>query len=61
MHSPTKSHRCKKSPPEWHDGFIAVLPAIEKSAERAFRRLNAQAREEAVQEVVCNACCVYAR
>ena len=37
------------------------MPAIEKHAKRAFQNLDAEAREEAVQEVVCNACRAYAR
>lgn len=53
--------RCKKSPPAWHGDFVAMIPAIETHAKIAFRRLDAEAREEAIQEVVCNACCAYAR
>ena len=56
-----KKVRCKKSPPAWHDAFVAMVPAIETHAKIVFRRLDAEAREEAVQEVICNACCAYAR
>jgi hypothetical protein len=38
-----------------------MLPAIETHAKIAFRHLGAEAREEAIQETVCNACCAYAR
>jgi hypothetical protein len=40
---------------------MEMVPAIETHAKIVFRHLNAEAREEAVQEVVCNACCAYAR
>ena len=61
MKASKKSARCKKSPPAWHAAFEAMLPIIEKHAKVAFRYLNADAREEAVQETVCNACQAYAR
>ena len=61
MKKTAKSVRCRKSPPAWHDNFMAILPAIETHAKIAFRRLDAEAREEAIQETVCNACCAYAR
>jgi hypothetical protein len=38
-----------------------MLPLIEKHAKIAFRHLNPDAREEAVQETVCNACLAYRR
>ena len=53
--------RCKKSPPTWHAAFEAMLPVIETHAKVAFRHLDPDAREEAVQETVCNACRAYAR
>jgi len=61
MKTSAKPIRCKKSPPAWHDAFVAMIPAIQTHARIAFRRLNVEAREEAIQEVVCNACCAYAR
>lgn len=61
MRSSKKTVRCKKSPPAWHAAFMAMVPAIETHAKLAFRDLDAEAREEAVQETVCNACCAYAR
>jgi hypothetical protein len=38
-----------------------MLPIIKTHARVAFRYLAPEAREEAVQEVICNACCAYAR
>ena len=61
MRSSKKTVRCKKSPPAWHNAFLAMVPTIVAHAKYAFRRLDVEAREEAVQEVVCNACCVYSR
>jgi len=39
----------------WHAGFLAMLPAIRTHARIAFRHLAPEARQEAVQEAVCNA------
>ena len=61
MTTSAKSVRCRKSPPAWHDAFLEMVPAIETHAKIAFRSLDAEAREEAIQEVICNACCAYAR
>jgi hypothetical protein len=60
MRKSAKSVRCKKSPPAWHAAFEAMLPVIESRAKFAFRHLDAEAREEAIQAVVCNACDAYA-
>ena len=61
MTASAKSVRCRKSPPAWQDAFMEMVPAIETHAKISFRHLDAEAREEAIQEVVCNACCAYAR
>lgn len=53
--------RGKRSLPAWHAGFEAMMPLIERHAKVAFRYLDAEAREEAIQETVCNACRAYAR
>ena len=50
-----------KSIPAWHGALLKMLPAIRRHAQIAFRHLRPEAREEAVQEVVCNACCAVAR
>jgi hypothetical protein len=61
MRSSKRMVRCKKNPPAWHAGFEAMLPAIEAHARLAFRRSNPDAREEAIQETICNACQAYVR
>jgi hypothetical protein len=45
----------------WQAGFLAMLPDIRTHARIAFRDLAPEAREEAVQEAVCNAMVAYAR
>jgi hypothetical protein len=45
----------------WQRGFLKLLPAIQQYAERTFRHLPSEAREEAVQEVTANALVAYAR
>ena len=52
---------CQKSPPAWHAAFEAMLPVIKARATFAFRKLDADAREEAMQETICGACQAYAR
>ena len=61
MIAPARPVRCKKSPPAWHAAFEAMAPIIERHAKIAFRNLDVEAREEAVQETICNACCAFAR
>ena len=61
MKKSKNSARCKKSPAAWHAAFEAMLPVITKHAKIAFRHLQPEAREEAIQETVCNACQAYAR
>ena len=57
----TSSQR-KSALPAWHQKFLAMLPAIVTHAKIAFRHLRSpEAREEAIQEVICNACCAVAR
>ena len=46
----------KSATPEWHEVFLRLLPAIRQHARIAFRHLGPEAREEAVEEAVCNAC-----
>jgi hypothetical protein len=41
--------------------FLRLLPAIRKHARVAFRHLDPEAHEEAVQATICNACCAVAR
>ena len=46
---------------EWHADFLSMLPTIRKHAAMAFRHLNSEAREEAIQDAIANAMLVYAR
>jgi len=55
--APVAMHRL----PDWHDNFLAMLPAIESYAKRAFCGLSAHDREEAVQAVVAYAVVAYSR
>jgi len=49
----------KKS--QWQERFVALLPVILRYVAPAFRTLNPDAKAEAVQECVANACVAYAR
>ena len=51
----------KSAAPKWHELFVRMLPAIRRHARIAFRHLGPDAREDAVEEVVCNACVAIAR
>ncbi len=51
----------KTLPVSWHEGFLAMVPAIENYAKCAFRHMDAEARAEMIQEVLANCCCAYAR
>ena len=42
----------ERSPQNWQALFLALLPQIERYVLLAFRRLNADARDEAVQEAL---------
>jgi hypothetical protein len=61
MKKSQKSAQCKKSPPAWHEAFEKMIPIITNHARIAFRHLRAEARAEAIQETLCNACQAYAR
>jgi rhamnogalacturonyl hydrolase YesR len=51
----------KPSQPEWHEGFMRLLPGIRKHARHAFRNLRDEARDEAIAETTANALVAYAR
>ena len=53
--------RRRPKAPKWHAPFLRMLPAIRTHARVAFRHLDPEAREEAVQEVIANACRAYKR
>lgn len=43
----------------WQAGFLQLLPAVQTHAEIRFRRLRADRREEAIQELIAAACVSY--
>ena len=45
----------------WHERFLAMLPAIQAQAKFAFRRLDPEAREDAIQETIANALVAFVR
>jgi DNA-directed RNA polymerase specialized sigma24 family protein len=45
----------------WQGGFLALLPWIERQARAAFRDFDAEAKADAVAEVVANVMCAYQR
>jgi len=47
--------------PAWHQRFLAMLPAIEAHARLAFRHLDPEAREDAVEETIANALVAFVR
>lgn len=47
--------------PAWHEGFLAMLPAIVRHARVLLPPLNPEARQNAIQEVIANATVAYAR
>ena len=61
MIAPVKKSCRKNSVPAWHAGFLAMLPAIVTHARICFRRLDPEAREETIQEVIANALVAYTR
>lgn len=61
MKQSKKSPRCRKTPPAWHADFEKMIPTIETHAKVAFRHLGREARDEMVQEVLCNSCVAFQR
>jgi len=47
--------------PAWHKTLMDVLPAVRRYALLAFRDLDPEAKAEAVQNSICNACAAVAR
>ena len=47
--------RPRRTTAPWQVRFLAMLPAIEAQARFAFRRLDPEAREDAIQETIANA------
>ncbi len=48
-------------PPAWHAGFLKMTPAIHRYAQRALRRFGAEARADAVQEVLACSLVAYVK
>ena len=53
--------RPRRPVPRWHRGFLALLPRICYYARFAFRGLDPESKQEAVQSVVCGALAAYVR
>lgn len=51
----------KRAEPAWHEVFLRVLPAVRLHARITFRHLDPEAKAEAVQNSICNACAAVAR
>jgi hypothetical protein len=51
----------KSSQPNWHEGFLHLLPAIRKCLRHAFRNLRGDDQDEAIAETTANALVAYAR
>ena len=45
--------------PAWHKDFLRMLPTIRQVAHVSFRHLHGDAYDEAVEEVIANACVAY--
>ena len=56
-----KSSQGSSAIPAWHAGFLKMLPAICLQARSAFRHLDREAIEEAIEETVANALVAYVR
>lgn len=61
MNAPARPIHRKKSLAGWHAAFEAMLPAIRAQARFAFRKLAPEAKADAIEEVLANCCCAYAR
>jgi len=61
MIAPANPKRRRKRPTNWQQPFLEMLPVIENYARRAFRHLDPEGKQDAVQEVVANAAVAFAR
>lgn len=57
----SKTPRPPSSQADWPGRFLLLLPLIRKVARHAFRRLNSEQRDDAVQEVIASAYVAFAR
>jgi hypothetical protein len=46
--------------PEWHAAFLAMVPTIIRFTKTSFRGLDAETREDLVQDVVANSVVAFA-
>jgi RNA polymerase sigma factor (sigma-70 family) len=53
--------RAPQPTPAWHADFLAMLPMIRRRAQRAFRHLKPEARDDAIQEVLASALVAFVR
>jgi hypothetical protein len=54
--------RCEtRQSPQWHAGYLQILPAICRQARQSLRRLTPEAQDEAFQEIVADTVVTYAR
>ena len=61
MIAPAKPHRMSNRTPAWHAEFVRMMPAIARQARISFRHLDPDAKAEAIQDVICNACTAFVR
>jgi hypothetical protein len=61
MIAPARPVHRQKSRAGWHAAFEAMLPAIRAQARFAFRKMGPEAKADAIEEVLANCCCAYAR
>jgi hypothetical protein len=58
---PPRPKAAANSKPAWHAGFMALLPDIRNQIRFAFRHMQPDRREEAIQEALANALVAYIR
>ena len=61
MIAPAKPVRRRRATPRWHRPFLDMLPTIRSYARNAFGYLDAESREDAVEEVIANAAVAFVR
>jgi hypothetical protein len=55
------NNECHDHQADWQSSFLSMLPEIQQRLRRAFRHLDAEAREDAVEEGVIHSLLSYAR
>jgi hypothetical protein len=56
-----KTQESNTAPPAWHVEFLAMVPAIRRQAQIAFRKAHPELRHDLIGEVVANCYVAYAR